>query len=289
VLYNESDIGVSKVLQAIKRLKGQNSETGFVAHECYLNLENVLGILEAYDLIVDASDNFPTRYLINDACVILKKPFIYGALHGFEGQLSVFNHKGGPTYRCLFPNMPKVGEVPNCNEHGVLGVIPGIVGNLQALEAVKVITGIGVSLSGTLLLFNGLATSFQKIQFKGNSENLRLSKMQTNYNFECETAFKSIWADGLIELLEMGTLQVIDVRSPEEFQIFHLDDSKNIPLSELDRRMHEINISSPIYFICQSGLRSQQALQQFLKFQPKATLVNVTGGINNLTTYAAKY
>ncbi len=289
VLYNESDIGESKVFQAIHRLKGQNSETRFIAHECYLSLENVLGILESYDVIVDASDNFPTRYLINDACVILKKTFIYGALHGFEGQISVFNHRGGPTYRCLFPFMPKVGEVPNCNEHGVLGVIPGIVGNLQALEAVKVITGIGDPLSGTLLLFNGLATSFQKIQFKANPENLKHTKMQTNYNFECEATYESISADGLIKLMETGALQVIDVRSPEEFDVFHLSDSLNIPLPELEVRKNEINLSSPIYFLCQSGVRSQQALQQFLNYQPKATLVNVAGGINNFTNYAAKY
>ncbi|CAG0909668.1 unnamed protein product, partial [Cyprideis torosa] len=137
VLYDEVEIGDSKAKVASMKLKAQNPATELIIHDCFLTVENALSIVGEYDLIVDATDNFPARYLINDACTILKKPFVYGALHGFEGQVSVFNFHGGPTYRCLFPKMPSANEVPDCNEHGVLGVIPGIIGNLQALEAVK--------------------------------------------------------------------------------------------------------------------------------------------------------
>ena len=142
VLYAQSDVGQSKVMAALVKLKAQNPATNLVVYNSFLDTKNALEIVAEYDVVVDTSDNFPTRYLVNDACVILKKPFIYGALHGYEGQVSVFNYQGGPTYRCLFPKMPMENEVPNCNEHGVLGIIPGIIGNLQALETVKVITGI---------------------------------------------------------------------------------------------------------------------------------------------------
>ena len=140
VLYGQDDIGELKVNTALKKLKTQNDATTIEAYKTFINPKNALEIIENYDLVVDTSDNFPTRYLVNDTCVILKKPFVYGALHGYEGQVSVFNYKGGPTYRCLFPHMPKENEVPNCNEHGVLGIIPGIIGNLQALEAIKAVS-----------------------------------------------------------------------------------------------------------------------------------------------------
>ncbi|NND79826.1 MAG: HesA/MoeB/ThiF family protein, partial [Maribacter sp.] len=181
VLYNENDIGQSKVTVAIKKLQKQNSDTNLIALKTFLIRDNALDIIKDYDLVVDASDNFPTRYLINDACVILKKPFVYGALHSFEGQVSVFNYLGGPTYRCLFPNMPSANELPDCNEHGVLGITPGIVGNLQALETVKVLTGIGEVLSGKLLLFNGLNQSFQKIKFSPIPANLNITMLQMAY------------------------------------------------------------------------------------------------------------
>ena len=156
VLYGQSDVGQSKVISALEKLKAQNSDTEIVVYDTFLTTKNALEVIADYDVVVDTSDNFPTRYLVNDACVILNKSFVYGALHGYEGQVSVFNYEDGPTYRCLFPNMPNENEVPNCNEHGVLGIIPGIIGNLQALETIKVITGIGEALSGKLLVFDGI-------------------------------------------------------------------------------------------------------------------------------------
>ena len=289
VLYSESDVGSSKVEKAIEKLKAQNSETIFEAYHTFLTKQNALEIIKDFDLVVDATDNFPTRYLINDVCVLLKKPFVYGALHGFEGQVSVFNYEGGPTYRCLFPNMPKADEVPNCNEHGVLGIVPGIVGNLQALEAVKAITGLGEPLSGVLLLFNGLANSFQKIRFSLDPENLGITELRESYEFECAIPMQSVQVDGFERLLEKRNLQIIDVRTPKEYREFHLKDSTNIPLVDLETRRKEIDMHRPVYFICQSGIRSQKAIIQIRKYAPKADLINVSGGINQLSMYAAKY
>lgn len=289
VLYAESDIGKSKVAVALSKLKAQNSNTDLRGHEMFLDRDNALETIRSYDLVVDASDNFPTRYLINDACVILSKPFIYGALHGFEGQVSVFNYKGGPSYRCLYPKMPKASEVPNCDQHGVLGILPGIVGNLQALEAIKVITGIGEVLSGTLLLFDGLVNGFQKIKFSSLPENMIIDRLQGNYELDCGLSFESVTPETFERLLASGPLQLIDVRNTDEFQSFHIANSINIPLSELARRKGEIDMTVPAYFLCQSGIRSQKAIFELEPFYSSARLVNVTGGINQLHQYAAKY
>ena len=289
VLYNESDLGSPKVTITAEKLKSQNSDTTIITYEMDLVVGNALELLVPYDLIIDASDNFPTRYLVNDACVILNKPFIYGALHGFEGQVSTFNYQGGPTYRCLFPNMPEAHEVPNCNEHGVLGILPGIVGNLQALEAVKVLTGVGEPLAGKLLLFDGLTTSFQKINFSAHPENLKPAVLQDSYDFGCNLAMQSIESATFEALLDREKLQIVDVRTVAEYSQFHLEGSLNIPLDELENRSDAIAVSQPVYFLCQSGVRSQKAIIAFQKHQPNATLINVTGGINKLQVYAAKY
>ncbi|MDX1471813.1 MAG: HesA/MoeB/ThiF family protein [Flavobacteriaceae bacterium] len=153
VLYSEKDVNHPKIQVASERLNALNSDINIKLHPCFLTAENSLDIISEYDVVVDASDNFPTRYLINDSCVILKKPFVYGALHGFEGQVSVFNYKAGPTYRCLFPNKPSSDEIPNCDVNGVLGIIPSIIGSLQCLETIKIITGIGKVALGELVIW----------------------------------------------------------------------------------------------------------------------------------------
>lgn len=282
VLYCEEDVGQSKVSVAIKKLSAQNSETVLSAYQTFLTRENALKIIADYDLVVDASDNFPTRYLINDACVILKKSFVYGALHGFEGQVSVFNHNGGPTYRCLFPNMPKPDEVPDCNENGVLGILPGIIGNFQALETVKVLTGVGEVLSGKLLLFDGLSNSFQKISFSVRDENLELLSLRPSYDFECATDYDVVDAEAFKGLMQFENLQLIDVRSPQEFDRNHLEIAKNIPLSELNTRQNEINFDKNIYVVCQSGIRSKKAIGRLLQARPDAHFINLSGGMNHI-------
>ncbi len=289
VLYSESDVNKSKVAVAVQKLKEQNSETNIISVETFLTRENALEIIAGYDVVVDASDNFPTRYLVNDACVILNKPFVYGALHSFEGQVSVFNFKGGPTYRCLFPEMPKSDEVPNCNENGVLGIVPGIIGNFQALETVKIITGIGEALSGKLLLFDGLSSTFQKIRFTANPENLKINALQEHYDFDCEVAVTSITSDVFQQVIEEGEVQLIDVRTPKEFSRNHLSFAKNIPLSELEERHTEISYDTHVYVVCQSGVRSRKAVEKLKGLHANANLINVEGGMNQISKHALKY
>jgi len=280
VLYGQSDVGESKVIAALNKLKAQNPETEIVVYNTFLTVKNALDIITDYDIVVDTSDNFPTRYLVNDACVILNKPFVYGALHGYEGQVSVFNYDGGPTYRCLFPNMPKENEVPNCNEHGVLGIVPGIIGNLQALEAIKVITAIGEVLSGKLLIFDGLTQSYQKIKFKLQPENLEIRELQEFYewNDPCEIV-PTIKADELQKLL-IENEQIIDVRTTEEFDNYHLPNAIHIPLNELEGNVGKINFSIPVYLLCQSGKRSETALKQLREQHPESSLFSILGGLN---------
>ncbi|WP_394748803.1 ThiF family adenylyltransferase [Spongiimicrobium salis] len=281
VLYTEDNIGQSKLEVALEKLQAQNSLTSFKTYSTFLTRDNALEIIKDYDLVVDASDNFPTRYLVNDACVLLNKPFVYGALHSFEGQVSVFNYKGGPTYRCLFPKMPSSEEIPNCNENGVLGVIPGIVGNFQALEAVKVLAGVGEVLSGKLLLYSGLTQAMQKINFKRHSDYAKVTTLQQSYDTLYCGIEASVSTEHLLKLLKAKTtFQLIDVRTPEEFGQQHLDQAFNIPLDELSQRWNEIDPTQDTYLICQSGKRSQMALEQLQTKFKEATFFNVTGGIN---------
>ena len=289
VLYSADEVGKSKVAVAVKKLKNQNPDTILQPYNTFLTLENALEIISDFDLVVDATDNFPTRYLINDACVLLKKPFVYGALHGFEGQVSVFNYKGGPTYRCLFPKMPSAVEVPNCNEHGVLGVIPGIVGNFQALEVVKVLTGVGEVLSGKLLLFNGLNQSFQKIKFGSILSNLAIDELQKDYDFDCTTDENSIEAAEFQKLLKTENLQAIDVRTIGEFENFHLKHTKNLPLEIIETWKDSLRFDRPVYLLCETGTRSLEAQSKLQAYRPNGTFINVDGGLHNLKTNVAKY
>ncbi len=288
VLYDRDEVGHAKLDIAIGKLKKQNPDTELIPYYDFLTLDNALTIIKGYDLVIDATDNFPTRYLINDACVLLKKPFVYGALHGFEGQVSVFNHNNGPTYRCLFPNMPSAAEVPNCNEHGVLGVIPGIVGNLQALEAVKVVTGVGEVLSGKLLLFNGLDQTFRKIKFKAIPANLRITALQEAYGFACGFDEDSIETADFEKLLD-DDIQIIDVRTVEEYGEFHLANSINLPLERIEDWKNTIDYDRPVYVLCHSGSRSLEAQSILKAYRNGSNIININGGIEQLKRYAIKY
>ena len=280
VLYGDSDVGQLKAITALEKLKAQNGENDIAVHTTFLTTENALKLIAEYDIVVDTSDNFPTRYLVNDACVLLNKPFVYGALHGYEGQVSVFNYQNGPTYRCLFPNMPKENEVPNCSEHGVLGIVPGIIGNLQALETVKVIAEIGEVLSGKLLIFDGLQQSYQKIKFKLQAENLKIEKLQDFYewNDPCEIV-PTVAAEKIQNLLTENA-QIIDVRNLKEFEDFHLPNAIHIPLHELGANVDKINFSIPVYLLCQSGKRSETAVRQLQEEHADSTLFSILGGLN---------
>lgn len=285
VLYDETDVGVAKVEVCADKLNRQNTETIIERHNVYLSRENALDVIASYDLVIDASDNFPTRYLINDACVILNKPFIYGALHGFEGQVSVFNFQEGPTYRCLFPEIPGASEVPSCDENGVLGVLPGIIGNFQALEAVKVITGRGTALSGKLLLYNGLNPAIHKITFSLKPENKEIKVLQDTYQVPSCATEQDINAQELATLINSGKpCTVIDVRSVEEFRQGHLQGVLHIPLDKLAAEPLELSGNKEVYLICQSGVRSLQAKYMLQQQFPNITFFNVRGGLNSISS-----
>ena len=286
VLYTEAMVGTLKVQDAAEQLQKQNPETEIKTYPTFLDVSNALEIIENYDLVVDATDNFPTRYLINDACVILHTPFVYGALHGFEGQVSVFNYQNGPTYRCLFATMPKADAIPDCNENGVLGILPGIVGNLQALEVVKVICGLGEVLSGTLLLYDALTQRMQRMSFPKQSKNLSIYTLADSYDFDCELPAISTSGIAIRNMLSDGLIEVVDVRTLLEFKSEHLKGAKHIPLDQLEQRSHEIDLNKPVYLICQVGIRSQKAIYLLQNKFPQQEFINVDGGMNKIDTYA---
>lgn len=289
VLYTDAMVGQPKVVAAKNQLKAQNPETKIDIYQMFLGADNAIEIIGKYDLVVDATDNFPTRYLINDTCVLLKKTFVYGALHGFEGQVSVFNYKNGPTYRCLFPTMPKADEVPNCNEHGVLGILPGIIGNFQALEVIKILADLGGVLSGVLLLYDALSQQSKHIRFKLNTENLKLKGLAESYDFDCRTPVKSIEPEKIRKLLLTDYIELVDVRTKAEFDKRHLKGAKHIPLNMLEQERDKINMSGTVYLICQSGVRSQKAVLLLQELFPDKEFINVKGGMNQVGTYADTY
>lgn len=285
VLYTEDQVGKSKLEASLDFLRTQNPATRLNGHDTFLTRENALELLQGYDVIVDGTDNFPTRYLINDACVILKKPFIYGALHGFEGQVSVFGYRGGPTYRCLFPNQPTREEIPDCNRHGVLGVLPGIIGSLQALETVKVLAGLEGVLSGTLLMYDGLQQSMRRITFPLNASNLRINRLAPRYeDTHCATATETEMESFLELWKNTQSLQLIDVREVSEFNTWHLPGSVNCPLSNPKSFRENIDPSKAVYLICAMGSRSKTAQHWLQQNWPELEVHSLKGGMERYHT-----
>ncbi len=259
VLYSTEDIGKYKTDVSKEKLAKLNPFVKVTAYCLLLTAANALEIISQYDIVVDGSDNFATRYLVNDACVILNKPLVFGSIFKFEGQISVFNYKEGPTYRCLYPDPPVEGEMPNCAEIGVIGVLPGIVGTLQANEAIKIITGIGEVLNEKLLMFNALSVQFNVFNIVVNPENKKINKL-IDYELFCETA-KEITAEELKQKIKLREdFQLIDVREEKEYQ------NKNIggiliPLGELIKNIDKINPGKEIIVCCATGVRSKKAVR----------------------------
>lgn len=281
-IYTTEDLGKPKVQKMSAFLRLQNPETRLVSHDTYLHASNALEILEGFDLVVDATDNLTTRYLIDDACIMLSKPWVYGALHGFEGQVSVFNRNGGPTYRCLFPKMPAPGEVPNCNQLGTLGVLPGIIGNLQALEAVKVLCGLDGILSGKLLLYQALDQQVRIMRFERDPERqMPENLLQENYTFgSCDPEDGEVPMKSFLHLHQApGDHLLVDVREPEEYETIRIPGAINIPLGGLKSRADSLAGRSAVYFICQSGPRSYRAYQTMRKRYPGQRIYWITGGM----------
>lgn len=284
-LYCPSDVGSYKATTLVKWLHKQNPQVQLVPHLEYLTPENALTIIDTYDLVVDACDNLGTRYLINDACVILGKPFIYGGVHEFEGQVSTFNFHDGPTYRCLFPEDETTTSVPNCDQNGVLGTLPGLIGSYQAIEAVKVITGIGIPLSGKLLVVDILAQTHLQIKFSPIPENHLISALKPSYKQflpePCRIPDINIpllmqWID------EKKPMKLIDVREPHAFRNHRLDASENIPLGEVENWLNYNHTEDPIVLICQSGYRSALAAKNLLAKDPNIKVFNLSGGLNSI-------
>ncbi|MBT8235826.1 MAG: HesA/MoeB/ThiF family protein [Bacteroidia bacterium] len=283
VLFDPGDVDTSKVACVAKKLRLQNPNTRIIEYPEHLTVRNGLKIAANYDLILDATDTFGSRYLINDISVILGIPFIYGALHGFEGQLSVFNYQNGPTYRCLFPEPPHPGSIPSCDEFGILGVLPGIIGTMQALEAVKIASSLGEVTSGNLLLYNGLNSRMESVSLPDRRRASEVETLQEAYGIYCPVS-DCIRASELHDLVNRGTaVSLIDVRSQEEFSESSLPGAVNIPIEQLEDIFSNTSTTEPTYLICRSGVRSQLA-QRLLKEKTGAAIPFVKGGMNEYET-----
>ena len=292
VTFGTSDVGRRKVEAARERLSNLNPEIEIKVFETMLTSANALELFRDYDIIVDGTDNFPTRYLVNDATVLSGKINVYGSIFRFEGQASVFGAPGGPCYRCLYPEPPPPGLVPSCAEGGVLGVLPGIVGSIQAMETIKLILGTGDSLAGRLLLFDALQMKFRELKLRKNpdcpvcGEKRTITKL-IDYQEFCgirgeeaapTVSVPEITPKELKARLDRGDdLFILDVREPHEYQICHLH-GHLIPLGDLPRRVSELDSSREIVAHCRSGKRSADAVA-FLKQAGFKKIWNLKGGI----------
>jgi adenylyltransferase/sulfurtransferase len=291
VLHDTSFVGRPKIESATSRLRALNPHVEVEPHPAALTRENALDILRAYDVVVDGTDNFETRYLTNDACHFLGKPNVYGSIFRFEGQASVFWTERGPCYRCLYPEPPPPGLVPSCAEGGVLGILPGVVGGIQATEALKILLGIGEPLVGRLLLYDALAMSFEELRLRkdpgcplcGDAPTIR--ELQ-DYPAFCGNArgqagepIDEIAAVELRRRLDSGEdLRVLDVREPHEWAIARIEGARLVPLGTLSERLGELDPAATWVVHCRSGVRSAKAIAQLRKAGfPR--LLNLRGGI----------
>jgi sulfur-carrier protein adenylyltransferase/sulfurtransferase len=294
VLHGTSDVGRLKLHSAKDKLQAINPEVKLDLYDTRLSSANALDLFKPYDIIIDGTDNFPTRYLVNDACVLLKKPNVYGSIFRFDGQASVFAPPRGPCYRCLYPEPPPPGEVPSCAEGGVLGILPGLVGCIQATEAVKLILGTGSPLIGRLLLYDALQMSFQEFKIRRNprcpmcGDNPTI-KALIDYEQFCgvrgqespapTVASSEITVEELhLRLQNKDSVFILDVRNPEEYQICKIPGSTLLPLPALPQRFAELDKGREMIVHCKSGMRSAKAIQ-FLKQQGFTNLKNLKGGI----------
>jgi len=295
IIHGSSDVGKRKVVSARETLAEINPNVNVVLHEERLASDNALEILGDYDVVADGTDNFPTRYLVNDACVILGKPNAYGSIFRFEGQASVFCHPEGPCYRCLYPEPPPPGLVPSCAEGGVLGILPGVVGLIQATEVIKLVLGIGETLVGRLLLYDALSMRFREMKVRRDpacpacGENPTVTELidydqfcgvpglveQQRVDEEFEIEPKELAA----RLAQGHDIFVLDVRNPDEYAICRIDGAELIPLNRLLEGVHQLDSARDIVVHCHTGMRSAQAVN-FLRSLGFAKVKNLRGGID---------
>ncbi len=298
VIHRTSRIGQSKLDSAVATLADLNPYVVLEKHEVPLSSSNALDILAGYDVIIDGTDNFPTRYLTNDACVMLGKPNVYGSIFRFEGQASVFYAKAGPCYRCMFPTPPPPGLVPSCADGGVLGVLPGVIGTIQATEAIKLIVGMGEPLIGRLLLFDALTMTFETIKVRKNPNCPVCSEHPTqttliDYEQFCgvpahdrstyeegRTPVRSITVEEVKARLDAGDdLLILDVREPAEWQISAIAGSLRIPKDQVLHHLDQIPQDRDVVVHCRSGVRSADVIRR-LQERGYTRLYNMAGGIN---------
>jgi len=262
VLFGTSSLGANKAFAAKERLKDLNPTIEINAYPEALSPKNALELFKNYDIIVDGTDNFETRYLINDAAIITNKPIVYGAIYKLEGQISVFNYNGGPTYRCLFSEPPKEGSVTNCSEVGVLGVLPGIIGSMQANEVLKIILGFNGVLSGKLFCYNSKTSETYTLKIKrSDSEFEKVLSKKEDFRTQEFSLFCNSKDVSLKDLYEFDNLQFIDVRELLEEPKVSLDNCIQIPLNQLNNNINKISTTKTIILFCQSGIRSKTAVE----------------------------
>ncbi|MEO6847566.1 MAG: molybdopterin-synthase adenylyltransferase MoeB [Chthoniobacterales bacterium] len=296
ILHGTKDVGRKKINSARDRIREINPNVEVILHDTMFRADDAMELVEPYDIVIDGTDNFPTRYLSNDVSVMLKKPNIYGSIFRFDGQCTVFApHLGGPCYRCLYPEPPPPGMVPSCAEGGVLGVLPGIIGVMQAIEAIKLIMGIGESLIGRLLHFDALQMKFREFKVRKDpncplcGENPTIKELidydqfcgipQAQAAEEAEPPVPAISVEELKALLDnKASMVLLDVREQFEYDVARIPGAKLIPLGELHSRMSELDSADDIYLQCKSGMRSTKALRQLQK-AGFSKLWNVDGGI----------
>jgi molybdopterin/thiamine biosynthesis adenylyltransferase/rhodanese-related sulfurtransferase len=286
ILYTVNDIGKPKATVACERLKELNPLVLVHAITEKLTTSNAMAVASQFDLILDASDNFPTRYLLNDASILLGKPLIYGSVYRYEGQLAVFNYQGSATYRDLYPSPPEAGSVPTCEQGGVLGVLPGLIGSLQANEAIKVITGIGKPLAGMLLLFDSLTLETIKVAIADKNQRAAITKL-IDYDDFCgiydekfqHSHMQEITVQELKSLKDANAdFQLIDVREPHEYDLCEIG-GELIPMAEVPYNLDRIARDKQVIVHCRSGKRSGDIIQWLEKNQHFTNLYNLKGGI----------
>lgn len=287
VLFGEKDLGKNKAETAVRHFKEKYSDVKWEIFPEFIGVENAQELIASYDLVIDGSDNFPTRYLVNDACVLLEKPLVFGAIYQHEGQVSVFNlGENACNYRDLYPKMPAASEIPNCSETGVIGVLPGIIGNFMALEAIKVLSDFGAPLKNRVLFFNSLTSQTYEVEIAPNPESREampasLTSFEImDYELACEGVKQLSWDEAMSK---MGLdIAFVDVREPGELPPLECTGLMKIPLSILPENLDQLEDSEEILFFCQSGVRSQKAAQQLQIEYPEKRIYSIKGGINAL-------
>jgi adenylyltransferase/sulfurtransferase len=284
IIYCTDDAGKPKVVRAAERLRDLNPDIEVVEHATRLSAANALDVMREYDVVVDGTDNFGTRYLVNDACVMLSKPNVHGAIFRFDGQVSVFAAQDGPCYRCMYPSPPPAEAVPNCAEGGVLGVLAGVVGSLQATEALKLILQIGEPLIGRLLIYDALSMYFDVLNIQRNPEcpvcgtNPTISELK-DVTVACAVAERDVTPAVVRDKIKDAKSLLLDVRTPQEHSLAAIRGAKLIPLQELAQRMSELpDKSQEIIVYCKSGMRSAKACEM-LNAAGYTNVHNMTGGI----------